>query len=474
MEKLKYFLEGDSLIVFNVSTIELLRFRGKIIDKIPKMLPENYTERQLKNFIDAVNAIQNENARNQLLRLTNTYHEEVGTGQRESMVISFAPIHKCNLRCKYCFADGGRNYQGKEREIDRKTLEKIFQFVLNEYAPACKDLLVNLVSGGEPFLGLELCTHINKIINSINPNIKRKIYIATNLTMFNNEIEDYLKLINPQLGISIDGNQAMHDANRVYEAGGGSYEKVRENLLKLKGSNVLSAKTKDCLFMTVVTEDNLDLVEVLKHHKELQATGVQMKVARETNYGNKGISEKNIEKFENAYERLAEFLLDECKKDNFEYLKMILNTTDYFGKFIRALMLGEANFYRCGAGRDKLSFNAEGDIYPCDNFMGNPEFKLGNIFEGGIIDQRFFGYNVDMMETCSKCWARHVCSGDCHFNAYIKTRDVTKPSPVMCRFYKKIITLAIKLIIGIQAEKPEEYRRLRRSLEVRSRNNAIQ
>lgn len=472
-EKIKYIQTEDSVIIFNVETSNMVKVKKGLGKVLQQLLPENYTDGQLTSFKKKVSEIENEEFRSSLFGLTEIYEDEQVEREGDNITISFAPIHKCNLRCKYCYADGGRNYKGQEREMDVKTLERVFQFALCEFKPNAKYVVVNLVSGGEPFLGLDLCSEINRIIDSINPELSRKIFIGTNLTIFNQQIIDKLKTINPQLGVSIDGDMASHDCNRVFEDGTGSYETVRQNLLKLKSTEELSKKTRDCLVMTVVNEDNLDLIETLKHHKTLGVSSVQMKVARKTDYSDKGISENNLEQFKQAYEELAAFLLDEFREGRTGYLELVLNTTDYLGKFIHSIMLGEHNIYRCGAGRDKLSFNAEGDIFPCDNFMEHEEYKLGNIFDNAEVDKSFLNYSVDKMEECSKCWARYICSGECHFNSFIHTGKVDKPSKVMCEFFRNNITLAIKLVMSMKETDRKLYNRIVRMIQVRDRNNVI-
>ena len=171
------------------------------------------------------------------------------------------------MHCNYCFADSGENYQGTHKEMSEETLKRIFEFIFQSYAPDCSYVLVSLVSGGEPFLNLDIVAKINKIIDSIVPNMSRKIFVGTNMTLYNEQISQKLKEINPQLGVSIDGAEHVHNRNRIFANGEGTYRNVVHNLKTMKEDSNLSTKTKNCIFMSVITEDNLDLIDILKHHK---------------------------------------------------------------------------------------------------------------------------------------------------------------------------------------------------------------
>ena len=63
----------------------------------------------------------------------------------------------------------------------------------------------------------------------------------------------------PQLGISLDGNKQMHDKNRRYKNGKGTYEDVVRHLEEIKSNTSLAKKTREFILMTVLTADNLDI-----------------------------------------------------------------------------------------------------------------------------------------------------------------------------------------------------------------------
>ena len=61
----------------------------------------------------------------------------------------------------------------------------------------------------------------------------------------------------------------------------------------------------------------------------------------------------------------------------------------------------------------------EGDLYPCHQFVGEEDYKMGTVFTGiqkPEIAERFQKANVLTKPTCMDCWARFFCSGGCHAN----------------------------------------------------------
>lgn len=184
----------------------------------------------------------------------------------------------------------------------------------------------------------------------------------------------------------------------------------------------------------------------------------EMKVSRgdESKYG---ISEENVSLFIDSYQKLIDYLLEQYINKNMEPLLALINGNDTMGKMIKSITLLEPNCYRCGAGKDRLSFTANGDIYPCDNFVGMKEFKLGNIYIDTTIDiNEYWDYHTDSSNVCKKCWAKYLCSGDCYYNSYIRTGSMIVPESCMCEFFKKLSEMIIIFVAEMEDVDFEQYK----------------
>lgn len=67
----------------------------------------------------------------------------------------------------------------------------------------------------------------------------------------------------------------------------------------------------------------------------------------------------------------------------------------------------------CGCGNEYVAITPDGDIYPCHQFVGLEEYKMGNLDEGTFnLDMKaeFAASHVYTKPECKKCWAKFYCA----------------------------------------------------------------
>lgn len=133
----------------------------------------------------------------------------------------------CNLRCSYC---RNRDFdQEAKTKMSLKTLEKLFVF-LNSLPQ--KRVRVNW-HGGEPLLiGKEFFKRIVEIEKQY-PNKQWVNAVQTNATLVDHEWARFFSANQFRIGVSVDGNEEIHNHNRVNTAGQGTYQEV------IRGVNIL-------------------------------------------------------------------------------------------------------------------------------------------------------------------------------------------------------------------------------------------
>jgi uncharacterized protein len=92
-----------------------------------------------------------------------------------------------------------------------------------------------------------------------------------------------------------------------------------------------------------------------------------------------------------------------------------------------------------------------GDLYPCHQFVGDDNFKLGDIYSGVTNtkkQQEFANCNVYARKDCADCWAKLYCSGGCAANAYHATGSVTGIYEYGCDLFRKRMECAIMVAIA--------------------------
>ena len=106
----------------------------------------------------------------------------------------------------------------------------------------------------------------------------------------------------------------------------------------------------------------------------------------------------------------------------------------------------------CGGGRCFFAVSATGDVFPCSEFIGMPEFCGGNLFEEGIPKilesepfQRITTRRVEDIDPCSKCAVRHFCGAPCPAEVY-GSKGTLKAAPDYCSFYIEQARYALRLV----------------------------
>lgn len=362
--------------------------------------------------------------------------------------ISFPTTHSCNLRCKYCFAEHGTNYKGVRRNLTKKMVKDVLEFVYFDFFKDFERIRLDFVSGGEPLLNFQTIKDTVEISNELYEKTKKtlEIFLCTNGTINSSEIWEYINMHNINLGISLDGSQSTHDAVRVYEDGSGSYSDAVKSIKHIIGSSGYSSHTKSIWGLCVITGKTKSLISSLLHNKKLGIKSMQMKLARLDKKNEFAITEESIDELLSMYKELTEYFVEAAKKHDYADLSMVLNENDYFGKLLYHILYG-GRVKRCYAGDRKLSFDANGNIYPCDSFVGNEEFILGNIYEG--IDEnarkKFVEGTIWKREKCRNCWARYICAGDCFHNSYLVNKNIYEPDAMFCTINRRLVEYALYL-----------------------------
>ncbi|EKC56867.1 Arylsulfatase regulator (Fe-S oxidoreductase), partial [human gut metagenome] len=100
----------------------------------------------------------------------------------------------------------------------------------------------------------------------------------------------------------------------------------------------------------------------------------------------------------------------------------------------------------CGSGTEYMAVTPWGDLYPCHQFVGDPDYKLGDIWNGVTnteLRDEFKLCNVYARPDCKDCWARLYCAGGCAANALHATGDIHGVYEYGCEVFRKRIECAL-------------------------------
>ena len=109
----------------------------------------------------------------------------------------------------------------------------------------------------------------------------------------------------------------------------------------------------------------------------------------------------------------------------------------------------------CGSGTEYLAVTPWGELYPCHQFVNDPDYCLGNLDDGILkpeLVEEFGRCNIYSREECEDCWAKLYCSGGCAANSYHATGSITGVYDYGCKLFQKRIECAIMMKVAEQDE----------------------
>lgn len=350
--------------------------------------------------------------------------------------------HDCNLACRYCFAEEGE-YHGRRALMTEEVGKRALEFLV-EASGSRTNLEVDFF-GGEPLMNFEVVKELVRYGRELEAkhNKKFRFTLTTNGVLLNDEVMEFANREMNNVVLSIDGRKEVNDRMRPFRNGAGSYDLIVPKFKKLADSR----NQTNYYVRGTFTHNNLDFCEDVKHLAELgfQQISVEPVVARDTD--SYAIREEDIPQILSEYDKLAEYILkrrSEGKWFNFFHFMIDLNG----GPCVAKRLSG------CGSGTEYLAVTPWGDLYPCHQFVGEEEFKMGTVFEGVTntkLREQFRKLNVYAKEKCKDCFARFFCSGGCAANSYKFHGRIDDAYDIGCKMQQKRVECAL-MIKAAEAE----------------------
>lgn len=348
--------------------------------------------------------------------------------------------HDCNLACKYCFAGEGE-YHGSRGLMSFDVGKASIDFLIKN-SGARKNIEVDFF-GGEPLMNFDIVKQIVKYAREQEKehNKNFRFTLTTNGVLLNDEIIDFLNEHMHNVVLSLDGRPQVNDKMRPTRNGKGSYNIILPKFKQL----VEKRNHKKYYIRGTFTHHNLDFSKDVLHMADMGFNEISVEPVVAPNNMSYSLKEQDIEILCNEYETLAKEMLKRYKKDGkcFNFFHFMIDLTQ--GPCVYKRLSG------CGSGTEYLAVTPEGDLYPCHQFVGIEEFKMGDIFKGvENIEKRleFEKYNVYSKEECAQCWSKFFCSGGCAANSYNFNQNINSTYKIGCDLQKKRLECAI----GLQAK----------------------
>ncbi len=408
---------------------------GKSHEEIKGILERTYADAALSEVENEVKEL----IENGVLFTEDTYAKVASDFSNRQTVVKALCLHiahDCNLKCEYCFAEEGE-YHGARSLMSLEVGKQAIDFLIANSGNR-RNLEVDFF-GGEPLMNFEVVKEIVYYAKSLEEanNKTFRFTITTNGVLLN---DDNMAFINEHMYnvvLSCDGREEVHDFMRPTANKKGSYALVMpkfKELIKRRGD-------KSYYIRGTFTHHNLDFSKDVFHMADegFDQISVEPVVAPlEMAYA---IQKEDIEPVLKEYETLAKGMLQKREDgENFNFFHFMIDLSG--GPCVAKRLTG------CGAGFEYLAVEPHGDLYPCHQFVGMDEFKMGTVFDGvdNLEKQKEFkACNVYAKDDCKACWAKFYCSGGCSANAFNYNGSISSVYEMGCDLERKRVECAIFL-----------------------------
>lgn len=389
-------------IVYNTLTTSLISLSNEDYNRI--FVDGMYTEQEENSLIkNGVLIDSKEDVLLELKRLKNRDSEKL------SQIVTILTTTDCNARCYYCFEQGIDHYY-----MNEETADSVVSFLTKLFKR--KEIGINWF-GGEPLLNFNIIRYITEKLK--NNGFSLNCHLTTNGSLLNFSIIKYLKenynSVTAQITID-DIDEKYGNIKRYVDIDKKTaYEKIINNIADLANNDIM-----------VSVRINF----ASTHIREAKA--IYNRVQNDL--------EKKCPK-EKLYIYFAPLSLHDPKEnisgykgnDEHPYLQAVkiqysegypINRLKYPEHYDLLAAFGlMPHSSACGMRvENRFAIDANGDLYKCHRLVGKKNYKVGNVFQGVDIENKYYKMfvsdEIDDPE-CLNCNILPICQTGCKANRLI-------------------------------------------------------
>lgn len=348
--------------------------------------------------------------------------------------------HDCNLRCDYCFAGKG-DYCGGRSLMTEEVGIKAIDYLLH-HSQGRRNLEVDFF-GGEPTMNFEVVKKITEYARSKEEEYGKvfRFTLTTNGLLLDDDKIDFINREMSNVVLSTDGRKEVNDRVRSRVDGTGCYDTIMPKFQKLVQKRLDGGKYDQYYVRGTFTKYNKDFGEDVLHMNSLGFDQISIEPVVANPAEPYALTYDDLDDVYAEYERLSKILIqrkEEGRGFNFFHFMIDLDQGPCAIKRLRG----------CGCGNEYVAITPDGDVYPCHQFVGHEEWKMGSVFDLSIdkeMKDRFALATVYGKEDCRSCWAKFYCSGGCNANNMQYAGDILKSYKLACDLEKKRLECAIMI-----------------------------
>ncbi|MCD6215492.1 MAG: His-Xaa-Ser system radical SAM maturase HxsB [Candidatus Aenigmarchaeota archaeon] len=281
---------------------------------------------------------------------------------------------RCNQKCIYCHALS-RPMDAKEYDMDEETARAVVDFI---FQSPSKTIGIEF-QGGEPLANFDIIKYIIEYAKKKNRTEKRdmRFMIVSNLTMMTKEKLKFLLKNQVGLCTSLDGPKEVHDKNRKYFDGRGSYDDVVHWIKDIKKQNAYTLGA-----LPTISKFSLPYwKEIIDEYRRLGFDRIRIRNLMNLGFASARWDEigYTAEEFLDFWKKSLDYILSLNRKGvRFLEGMTIIIARQFLSKDSQSFTCWGSP---CGAALMQTAYNQDGDVYTCDEGRSFDIFKLGNVKE---------------------------------------------------------------------------------------------
>lgn len=428
-----FYYKNDDVCFYNALTMDTVYFEKKYELQIEKLL-----NNPKDDSVDANTKIIFDNLCKTEIIVDKHYNEKKIIEKIKPLIFTGVNIRVmvlhltdfCNLKCKYCFIEGGmcQNYQRKNmsKEVMKAAIDKYIKILERSNITSNPSIVFY---GGEPLANWEVLEYGLKYLEECKKKnlIKYDIdkVIITNGTLINNKIASILKKYNVLVSLSLDGIKMVHDYNRIDYDNKGSFDRTIRGLELLRKHGV--EPSISCVMSPFAIKHVDETIEFLLEKLKIKGLGFNhVSIIPNLNYYDPEYEEKFADtmlhvqdiiqqKYDDVYERRMGHKIN-C--------------------FVDKLLL-RADCTGCG---EQISVSPDGEIGICQGYMGSRKTFNNSVFDKNYFpdqDPTFIEWSNRSplnIPKCLTCPALATCGGGCPRNADMINGSIWNVDSAFCHF----------------------------------------
>jgi uncharacterized protein len=444
-----YLVPSGGIVALDGMTSEILQQLEKtplsVEDLIGRLSSDGYSSSEVEECIDELREVK-----------------AIRNGQKEYakseplpesfplQTIVLNVTNQCNLSCQYCYEFGEDKVatpEGKPKFMAWETAKSSVDYLFAE-SQGRKSVHITFF-GGETLMNFPLLKQVVAYARTRAQELKVNIdfSLTTNATLLSPTIIEYLAENAIGVTVSMDGPKEMQDKFRVFSNGRGSYD-----IIKPKVQNLLAKhRTRPIAARVTMTSGAMDVKKIYQHLKhELGFHEVGFAPVTTSPDRLYSINEPGMDSVLEQFSELADEYLEFALRGEHHGFSNVSDT-------LSELHQGVNKSLPCGAGLGMVGVGPSGDIAPCHRFVDSDQHVLGNVATG-IDKEKQSDFltrgNIDTKYDCHECWARPLCAGGCHHEAFVRYGDTGHANLHYCDWIRGWTDKCLQVYGAIAAQNP--------------------